>query len=118
MFQKSDKGITNDTNLIAKADIEVDSEEFCQENYDGKRWIIICSSTVLMLYRFYYCFYNFFMTAFSFLSNMDHFIQLYLSVYFALAEEMASVYDEIDVKDEPLFPSLECDQVCSVFFMT
>ena len=25
-------------------------------------------------------------------------------------EEMASVYDEIDVKDEPLFPSLECDQ--------
>ena len=49
---------------------------------------------------------------------MDDFIQLYLSVYFALAEEMASVYDEIDVKDEPLFPSLECDQVCSVFLMT
>ena len=24
-------------------------------------------------------------------------------------EEMASVYDEIDVKDSPLFPSLECD---------
>ena len=25
-------------------------------------------------------------------------------------EEMASVYDEINVKDEPLFYSLECDQ--------
>ena len=49
---------------------------------------------------------------------MDHFIQLYLCVFFAHAEEIASVYDEIDVKDEPLFPSLECDQVCSVFFMT
>ena len=43
---------------------------------------------------------------------MDHFIQLYLFVFFGHAEEMASVYDEIDVKDEPLFPSLECDQVC------
>ena len=59
-----------------------------------------------------------FKTIFSFLSNMDPFIQLYLSVFFARAEKMASVYDEIDVKDEPLFPSLECDQVCSVFFMT
>ena len=29
---------------------------------------------------------------------------------------MASVYDEIDVKDEPLFLSLEYDQVCSVFY--
>ena len=54
------------------------------------------------------------MTIFSFLSNMDHFIHLYLCVFFAHAEEMASVYDEIDVKDEPLFPSLECDQVCSL----
>ena len=59
-----------------------------------------------------------FMTIFSFLSNMDHFIQLYLCVFFAHTEEMASVYDEIDVKDEPLFPSLECEQVCYVFFMT
>ena len=45
---------------------------------------------------------------------MDHFIQLYLCVFFAHAGEMASVSDEIDVKDEPPFPSLECDQVCSV----
>ena len=58
------------------------------------------------------------MTIFSFPSNMDHLIQLYLCVFFAYAEEMASVYEEIDIKDEPLFPSLECDQVCSVFFMT
>ena len=36
----------------------------------------------------------------------------------ALAEEMAPVCDEIDVKDEPLFPSLECKQVCSVFITT
>ena len=49
---------------------------------------------------------------------MDYFIQQYLYVFFAHAEEMASVYDEIDVKDEPLFPLLECDQVCFVFFMT
>ena len=51
----------------------------------------------------------------SFLSNMDHF--MYLCVFFARTEEMASVYDEIDIKDEPLFPSMECDQVCSVYFM-
>ena len=37
--------------------------------------------------------------------------------FFAHAEEMASVHDGIYVKDEPLFPSLECDQVCSVFFL-
>ena len=49
---------------------------------------------------------------------MDHFIQLYLCVFFAHAEEMASVYDEIDIKDEPLFPSLESDQVSSVLVMT
>ena len=48
---------------------------------------------------------------------MDHFILLYLCVFFVHAEEMTSVYDEIDVKDEPLLPSLECDQVCSVLFI-
>ena len=48
---------------------------------------------------------------------MDHFIQLFSCVFFAHAEEMASVFDEIDVKDEPLFPSLEYDQVCFVFFI-
>ena len=53
---------------------------------------------------------------FVFLSIMNHFIQLYLCVFFAHAGEMASVYDEIDVKDEPLFPSLECDQVGSVLY--
>ena len=50
---------------------------------------------------------------------MDYSIQLYLCLcFFDHAEGMASVYDEVDVKDESLFPSLECDQVCSVFFMT
>ena len=58
------------------------------------------------------------MTLFSFLSNLDHFIQLYLCVSFAHAEEMASVYVEINVKDEPLLPSLECDLVGSEFFIT
>ena len=58
------------------------------------------------------------MSIFLFLSNMDHFIQLYLCVFFAHAEEMASVYDEIDIKDESLFPSLESDQVCSMLVMT
>ena len=41
-------------NLIGQADIKVDPEEFCdanedQANYDGTRWIFICSSTVFML---------------------------------------------------------------------
>ena len=53
---------------------------------------------------------------FVFLSIMNHFIPLYLYVFFAHAGEMASVYDQIDVKDEPLFPSLECDQVGSVLY--
>ena len=26
-------------------------------------------------------------------------------------KEMASFYDEIDVKDDPIFPLLECDQI-------
>ena len=47
---------------------------------------------------------------------MDHFIQLYLGVLFAHAGEMESVDDEIDVKDQPLFPSSECDQVCSTHY--
>ena len=51
--------------LIGEADIEVDSEEFCdanddQANYDGNRWIIICLSTVLLfvsaVYFQYYLF--------------------------------------------------------------
>ena len=57
------------------------------------------------------------MTMFKFLSILAHFIPLYLCVFFAHTEEMAFVCDEIDIKDEPLFPSSECDQVCSVFFM-
>ena len=48
---------------------------------------------------------------------MEHFIQLNLCFFCVHAEEMASVHDVIYVKDEPLFPSLECDQVCSVFLM-
>ena len=53
---------------------------------------------------------------FVFLSIMNRFIQLYLCVFFAHAGEMASVYDQIDVKDEPLFPAVECDQVGSVLY--
>ena len=55
----------DENNPMGKADIKVCSEEFCdanddQANYDGKRWIIICLSLVLMLYRFYCCFYDLF----------------------------------------------------------
>ena len=46
---------------------------------------------------------------------MDHFIHLYLCVFFYYAEELAS---KIDVNDEPRFSSLEFDQVCFVFFIT
>ena len=47
LFQASDEKIIEDINPIGKADIKVDSEEFCdanddQANYDGTRWIIIC----------------------------------------------------------------------------
>ena len=52
-------------NVVVKADIKVNSEEFCaatedQASYDGMRGIIICSSTVLILCGFYCCFYNLF----------------------------------------------------------
>ena len=58
--------------LIEEADIKVDSEEFCDANddqasYDGTRWIIICLSTIFMLYIFYCCFYTFLINIFSFL---------------------------------------------------
>ena len=63
MFQAPDGKIDIETKLIGDADIKVESEEFCDENdeqvnYDGTRWIIICLSTVFMLYGFCYCFYN------------------------------------------------------------
>ena len=63
MFQASDEKIATEMILVGEADIKVDSEEFCdadddQANFDGMRWIIICSSAVLMLFRFYCCFYN------------------------------------------------------------
>ena len=53
-FQASDKKIAMELNLIGEAYIKVDPEEFCdanedQANYDGTRWIIICSSTGFML---------------------------------------------------------------------
>ena len=55
--------VTDEMNLIWKADIKVDSQEFSYVNddqgiYDGMRWIIICSSIVLMMHRCYWCFYN------------------------------------------------------------
>ena len=87
--------------------------------------IMMVRCGLLFVYLQFYCYIDFivafiicFMTIFSFLSNMYYFIQLYLCVFFAPhSEEMASVYDEIDVKEEPLFPSLESDQVCSMLFM-
>ena len=62
LFQASDEKIAIEMILIEEADIKVESEEFCdakddQANYNGTRWNIICLSTVLMLYRFYCCFY-------------------------------------------------------------
>ena len=66
MFQKCDEGTMNETDLIAKADIKVESEKFYQANYDGMKLIIICSSTVLMLYNihfivaFIFCFMDIF----------------------------------------------------------
>ena len=107
----------DEKNPMEMADIKVDSEEFCDANYDGTRWIIFCSSIVWFYIDFIVTLITCFITIFSFLSKMDHSIQMYLCVLFGHAEEMASVYEEIDIKNEPLFPSLECNQVCSVFFM-
>ena len=58
LFQTSDEKIAIGMNLIREADIKVESEEFCDEefdqaNNDGNRWTIICLSTILVLYRFY-----------------------------------------------------------------
>ena len=123
-FQVFDEKIAIEINLIGEADIKVDPEVFCdanddQANFNGTRRIIICLSTIFILYIFYCCFYDLFLEyIFISKSNMVNFIQLYLYVFFGHAEEMATVYNEIDVKDEPLFPPLECDQVCSVIFMT
>ena len=116
MFQETDEEM-NIEMVIVKSEIKVDSEEFSdanddQANYDGTRWIIFCSSIVWFYIDFIVTLITCFITIFSFLSKMDHSIQMYLCVLFGHAEEMASVYDEIDVKDEPLFPSLECDKVC------
>ena len=64
-FQTSDEKTAIEMSLIGEVDTKVDSEEFSdanddQANYNGMRWIIICSSTVLVLYIFYWCFYNLF----------------------------------------------------------
>ena len=63
MFQETDEGINNEMNVIVKADIEVGSKKFCdanddQANYDGMRWIVICSSDFLMLYIFNVTFFD------------------------------------------------------------
>ena len=99
-------------NQIGGADIKVN-----QANYDGMRGIIICSSYFYAVpIDFIVALIIVFITLLSFLSNMDQFIQLYLCVFFAHAGEMASVYDVIDVEEEPFFHLLDFDQVCSVFF--
>ena len=102
----------NETNLIAKADIKVDPEEFCQANYEGMRWIIICSSTLLM-YFFYCCFYDLFQ---DYISIPVKYRFLYSTVFnvFFRAEEMTSVSNEIYLKEEASCSSLESDQVCSI----
>ena len=78
-FQETDEGMNNEMNLIVKADIEVDSKEFCdvnddQANYDGMRWIVICSSDFLMLYRFN-------VTSFDLLHNYIFILIKYASLY-------------------------------------
>ena len=50
---------------MGKADIKANSEEFCdangdQANCNGMERITICSTTFLMLHKFYRCFYNLF----------------------------------------------------------
>ena len=65
LFQVSDEKIAIEKFLIQEANVEVDSEKFCnanddQANYDGISWIIISLSIVLMLYRFDCCFYDMF----------------------------------------------------------
>ena len=47
LFQASDEKIGIGMNLIGEAEIKVESEEFCDEefdqaNNDGNRWTIIC----------------------------------------------------------------------------
>ena len=64
-FQASNETMMVEKNVMGKTDIKVDSEEFCdanddQTNCEGTRWIAICSFAVLMLCRFYCCFYNLF----------------------------------------------------------
>ena len=65
LFQSPDEKTALEINLVGESHIKVESEEFCeanddQANNDGTRWINICLSAVLMLYRFYCCFYNLF----------------------------------------------------------
>ena len=117
LFQKSDERMMNETNLIAKADIKVDSEEFCQANYDGMKLIIICSSTVLMC--LFYCYlYDLFQDYISIHNKYKFLYSTVFDVVFFHAEKMTSVSNEIYVKEEASCSSLESDQVCSVFFMT
>ena len=57
LFQASNENIDIGTNLFEEVDIKEESEKFCdtyddQANYSGTRWIVICLSTVFMLYRF------------------------------------------------------------------
>ena len=83
MFQASDENIDIRTNLIREADIKEESEEFCDANDDqancsGTRWIVICLSTVFMLYRFYCCFYNLFH---DYISIPIKYGSLYLAVF-------------------------------------
>ena len=78
MIQASDEKIAMEMNQIGGADIKVN-----QANYDGMRGIIICSSFFYAVpIDFMVALIIFFIILPSFLSNMDHFIQLYLCVFF------------------------------------
>ena len=88
MFQETDEGM-NVEMVIVKPEIKVDSEEFSdanddQANYDGMRWIIVCSFTVSMLYRFYCCFYDLFH---DYIFILIKYGSLYLCVFFLLTQK-------------------------------
>ena len=117
-FQAFDEKIASEMNLIGEDDIKVESKEFCnandeQANCSGTSWIIICLCYFLCSIDFIVCFIICFTTIFAFLSNMDYFIQLYISLIFCSRRRNGIRLWRNSCEDEPLSPLLECDQVCS-----
>ena len=64
-YDEAIEKLNDEINEIWNADNKVDSEELSdvnddQSNYNSMRWIIFCSSIVLMMHRCYRRFYNLF----------------------------------------------------------